>query len=220
MTERIREIAKEAGAPVEAVPCRFNIEVVFTSKPQDFLDAVRQKGARLLGPRESKAVTTGVMHFAIQAWYATATRDNDGTLVPDDEDDMVWPGTVSTTPARNSDTKVVQGSRLRTGLQSEMAHVYIIADNSKTGDYKLGPIADYIAMLGLSQTQIYDTCRRLPSISNLLAPDCADTLKADSIIAGDVADLKGLYRMDSGANFQTQMSDIAAEMEASLTSSQ
>src|ERR1700722_16357597 len=67
----------------------------------------------------------------------------------------------STVPTLN-----VEGSLLRNGLQSEMAHVYVLANTSDTGDFRLGPVADYIVMLALSQASAFGECRPLPSITN------------------------------------------------------
>ena len=108
------------------------------------------------------------MQHPIQAWYATGIEDRNGTLILNDEETTGFTssangmnggmGPLATVPSLN-----VEGSLLRTGLQSEMAHVYVLADTNKTGDFKLGPIADYIAMLALSQTQALTNAARCPA---------------------------------------------------------
>ena len=90
VTSRIEDIAVEAGAGVEQAPCHLNVEVIFTAKPQDFLDKVHQEGALLLGPKPSQAETNSKMRYAIQAWYATGTRGLDGVLQLDDEDNACF----------------------------------------------------------------------------------------------------------------------------------
>lgn len=57
VTERIRQVAELVGAPFwKRGRCNTNAEIVFTDKPQDFLDTVADKRYRLLGgqPRQEK----------------------------------------------------------------------------------------------------------------------------------------------------------------------
>jgi len=222
VTQRVEDIAVEAGVKVMPTACRLNVEIVFTAKPQEFLDRVHAEGARLLGPRPSQADTTSKMRYAIQAWYATATRGLDGILQGDNEDNACFCmqamtvgqgnfGQYSSTPFYS-----VEGTRLREGLNSELAHIYVIADTSKTEGYELGAVADYVAMLALSQTQSFDSCKPIPSITNLIAPSCDADLKPKAITDTDLAYLKAVYSMDPGANFQQQQNYIAAEIGNSL----
>jgi hypothetical protein len=213
VTERIKEVAEEIGAPVEAPPCHANIDVIFTDKPQDFLDQVRKEGgASLLGPRPSQAATVGTMRYAVQAWYATATRDTNGHLIGDDEDgNGTYGSNFNDIPRR-----AVMGSLLRTDLKSELTHIYIIADTGKTQGYRLGAIADYVAVLALSQTQSFETCKSIPSITNLISPSCGADLKPSSITDTDMAFLKAVYTMDPGANFLEQQGYISDEIAKAL----
>jgi len=222
VTSRIEDIAVEAGASVKEAPCHLNVEVIFTAKPQDFLDKVHQEGARLLGPKPSQAATTSKMRYAIQAWYATGTRGLDGILQLDDEDNACFCmqamaagqgnfGQYASVPFYS-----VEGNRWRTGLNSELAHIYVIADTSKTEGYELGAVADYVAMLALSQTQSFDSCKPMPSITNLISPACDADLKPEAITDADLAYLKGVYSMDPGANFQQQQNAIAASISQAL----
>ena len=55
VTDRIENIAVEAGAEIRPAPCHYNVEVIFTAQPQQFLDRVRAEGVQLLGPRPSHA---------------------------------------------------------------------------------------------------------------------------------------------------------------------
>ena len=211
VTARIKEVAQEVGAPVEESPCRTNIDVIFSDKPQDFLDQVRKEGgASLLGPRPSQAEAVGTVRYAIQAWYATGTRDTNGVLLGDDEDD-IFESDIRKVPWR-----AVQGSLLRTGLHSELTHIYIIADTSKTQDYRLGAIADYVAVLALSQTQSFETCKSIPSITNLISPNCGADLKPTSITDTDMAFLKAVYTMDPGASLLQQQNYISDEIAKAL----
>ena len=160
VTQRIEDIAVEAGVKLKPTGCPLNVEIVFTAKPQEFLDQVHREGAQLLGPRPSQADTVGKMRYAVQAWYATGTRDVEGTLQLDDDDNAGFNTLASGVSQPFSSFQTVpfynvEGNRWRTGLNSELAHIYVIADTSKTEGYELGAVADYVAMLALSQTQSF-----------------------------------------------------------------
>ncbi len=55
----------------------------------------------------------------------------------------------------------------------------------------------------------------MPSITNLLTPNCDDKLKPSEITPTDIAYLRGVYKMDAGAKLQIQQDQIAAEMAVS-----
>jgi hypothetical protein len=220
VTDRVEEIAVETGVTIKSAPCRPNVELVFTDKPQDFLDRVRKDGVRLLGPRPSQSDAVAQMRHPIQAWYATGSRDLDGSLLLDDEDDADAgfngnSGAGLSVFARVP-TRSVEGFRWRTGLNAELVHIYVIADTSQTQRYELGAVADYIAMLSLSQTQSFDACKPMPSITNLISSACDPDLKPKAITDTDLAFLRGVYTMDPGANIEQQQNHIAGAIAASL----
>jgi len=76
-------------------------------------------------------------------------------------------------------------------------------------------IADYVAMLTLSQTDAFATCRQMPSITNLLMPDCDASLKTEGLSDADLAFLRGVYKTKGGDNLNLAMGDIFREMEKS-----
>jgi hypothetical protein len=82
---------------------------------------------------------------------------------------------------------------------------------------EIGPIADYIAMLSLSQPSSLDDCNDLPSILDLMASGCDARAKPVALTESDVAYLKGLYAADLGAvNVSTQKDNIASGMKGNL----
>ena len=110
----------------------------------------------------------------------------------------------------------VGGWRARPDLTSDLLYVTIIVDTQKTGTLMVGEIADYVAMMALSRTEDYDDCQLMPSITNLLSPNCDDKMKPSEITSTDIAYLRGVYKMDAGATLQIQRDQIAGEMEKSL----
>jgi hypothetical protein len=77
VTQRIRDIASAAGAPVNADPaCRPNIEVVFTTAPQGLMDNVRKTDPLYLGFHQTGREADELVNVTnpIQAWYTTMSQ--------------------------------------------------------------------------------------------------------------------------------------------------
>jgi hypothetical protein len=84
------------------------------------------------------------------------------------------------------------GSRLGAGLVSEFMNVLVVVDSTQVTQYSLNTIADYVGMLALTRTSL-GGCNELPSIIDLLSPDCGSSGRAESITVADSAYLKALY---------------------------
>jgi hypothetical protein len=84
----------------------------------------------------------------------------------------------------------------------------------KLADYEVGTLADYIAMLALTQLNSLDVCQQLPSVINLLAPNCPSP--PDAISESDLGYLRGLYSMSADGNLRMQQDGIAHQMKQSL----
>ena len=217
ISRRLLEIAAQAGAPVKEKSCAPNLSVTFTPEPQKLLDNIRAKDAEALGYHGAVIIS-----HPIQAWYSTGTVDIDGHVFKDVEtiyhDDTINPFMVPPKFIVTSSTPMpkVEGMPGRTGLKSRFLGVFIIVDSHQTANLQVNAVADYLAMLALSQTKAYDSCQMVPSIANLIAPDCDDKLKPDSATASDMAYLKGLYAKDAGASLIVQQDQIAGEMATAL----
>jgi hypothetical protein len=245
MDQRIRDVAKAVGAPVDTDPgCRPNIEVVFTTAPQGFLDHVRKVQPLLLGYHynDREADQLAAVSHPIKAWYATETIDFDGAR-------MVQDLTCRNSGAETSATESIpqgvyssigtnsmageagaagsyplsqpcavavhsSGSRINNGLSNGFFNVLIVAEPAKLLDYQIGSLADYVVMLALSQPASLDSCQQLPSISNMLAKGCASV--PTHITDGDLAYLRALYKMPDGTSLEIQRDEIRLEMHKTL----
>jgi len=109
----------------------------------------------------------------------------------------------------------VTGSRVSDGVRSAFYHIIIVADINRLTGYEAGPLADYIAMLALTQLNSLDTCQQLPSIVNMLAKGCE--AKAGVLTENDIAYLRGLYKMSPDRRLlATQKGEIADLMSETL----
>ena len=109
------------------------------------------------------------------------------------------------------------GSRIPGERVSSIINVLIVADITKVGGGEIGPVADYVAMLALSEPASLDGCNALPSILDLESPDCGSRARPDRLTDSDMAYLKGLYAADLGATTNSmQKESIATGMEGQL----
>jgi hypothetical protein len=215
---RIIEVARQAGAAMEPKGrCRPNVEVLFTSRPQVVIDALaRQTHGEILG-FHFLGEKGPLIHVTrpIQAWYITGTRgdsssqdkrlDSDGTVSGDHAQvriDRAYgggldTGTGSLVPPRN---------------RSQFVNVLILADAGKLAGHEIGPVADYVALLALSQPQNLDGCGALPSILDLLASGCGSRPAPRALTDSDLAFLKALYAADLSSSAGAARAQMARQM--------
>jgi hypothetical protein len=195
--DRIRTVAKGAGAPV-AEPCKTDILIVFTSDPQGFMNDVADKRPALLGwhyVHQTGEIAT--VTKPVQAWYVTDTSNRIETY----RDDHYHPAVPGET-----------GSRISRGHHSVLDTILIVADSRKVSGIPVGQIADYLAMLSLSEADAPDDCHALSSMLDLLSADCSNPDRPQSLTAGDRAYLEGLYAMDMEEIGSLQRSSVANSM--------
>lgn len=233
VTDRIEDVAVTVGAPVDSDPsCKPNIEVVFTTTPQAFLDNVRKTEPVFLGYHDNSSQADGLakVTHAMQSWYTTATDDMRGR--PEVDSGASGGTTMNIQPLEisgggiqnpqgtimlnlpHASAQTVTGSRLGDGLSTELYNVLIVAEPARLMNYEIGTLADYAAMLALAQPASLDACEELPSISNLLAKDCAST--TEHLTDGDLAYLRALYKMGTADSLAMQRDTIRFGMEKTL----
>ncbi len=227
VTQRIRDVAAAVGAPVnDDFACKPNVEVIFTTAPQGLLDNVRKAEPILLGYHDnlSQADRLAKVTRPIQAWYTTESMDIDGSRSVD-SGRCGFENTISVGAPGTSDMQTgaplqlslpcavvvhSNGFHAHDGLSSGLFNILIVAEPAKLYDYEIGSLADYIAMAALSQPPSQDDCQELPSISNLLAQGC--TAAASHITDGDLAYLRGLYKMPEGYGLAAQINQLRYQM--------
>jgi len=214
ITRRLIAIARSAGAPVDADPkCRHNIEIVFTTTPQALADVIHKEHRPYLGYFDNlhQADELATVKHDIQAWYLTATIGYHGALRVDNPRQDFLEGNDGINGGRVY--YAASNGRFNNGIGSTLYNVIIVADPSKLGDYEIGSLADYIAMLALSQPKSFDACWEVASITNLLSKDCEPERKTATLSDNDAAFLYGLYKMSIGDSVFQQRSEIRYFLE-------
>jgi hypothetical protein len=159
----------------------------------------------------------------VQAWYTTQTKDLRGQAEIDSPrsggvdqviPDPFVPNGFIHLSMPTAHARAVSGGRLDDGTHSAFYHVIIVADPNRLLDHEIGALADYIAMLALTQLSSLDACQQLPSIVNLLAAGCASP--ATALTDSDLGYLKGLYHMRASARLSLQQDEISYALQQSL----
>jgi len=201
VVKHITEVAASVGAPVpEKQPCTPNIEILFTPNPQAFMNDVRKHAPELLGFHwHAEARKLAAVKHPIQAWYATATANRAGEEYLDDS--------CCSLPSAELN------SHFTNGYVSHFKGVLIVADADKVAGYKIGSVADYIALLALSRPGSPDQCETLPSITDLMSATCGDDAERQALTYADTAYLKALYATDLSRVLQFENSEIEGRMK-------
>ena len=199
VSARILAVAASVGAPVQvAGRCsRHNVYIVFANDPEKALEEMAKQNSKLLGFHYAqKTRDLERIDRPIQGWYLTSTRGvhGDETL---DEPNPLLPLDGPYNPLRAGKHPAgLPGSRLGSGISSAIVNVVIVADTSKIVGRPIGAIADYVAVLTLTQAFASDRCGTLPSIMDMMLPSCGDRNELTGITAGDLAFLRALYKGD------------------------
>ena len=214
VSARILAVAANVGAPhQEGDKCgtRHNVYIFFTSEPKRLLDEVMKKDSRLLGfhyPSQTRSLQQ--MSRPIQGWYVTSSRGAWGDQSIDEAEPLL-PSERSILN-RGTHPAGMPDSRLSSHISSGIVNVLIVADLSRVVGLEIGPLSDYLAMLTLTQAFASEQCGTLPSIMDLMAPNCGDREKPTQITAGDLAFLRALYQADLEAVLPMERSSISDSM--------
>lgn len=179
---RIKEIAAQVGAPVDRNdPCVPNIGIIVTADPQRSFDSLSRRAPWLLssGGKRDK------VEYPVEAWYAGLLRDYNGKASLDQSWEDAGLDGPPYVPA--------QLSRLSTGQTAEMGAATVLVNTNAVMGLSLGSLADYIALQTLAQAPMKGRCQDIPSIANLMLPNCNAADRMDHISDIDLALLTGLY---------------------------
>jgi hypothetical protein len=212
VSARILAVALSVGAPVQSGHCsRHNVYIMFTTDPEKVLAAMVKRDPRILGFHYQQQ-TRGLESVTrpIQGWYVTATHGAHGDESIDEAEPLL---PLQADPlAQGKHPAGEPGSRLTSRTSSAIVNVVIVADASKIVGRSIGAIADYIAVLSLTQAFASEQCGTLPSIADMMLPNCGDSGTLTGITAGDLAFLRALYASDLEVVLSLERSEIQNNM--------
>ena len=146
----------------------------------------------------------------IQGWYITNTHGAYGGASIDEAEPLLR--LEKDKLAQGKHPMGLAGSRLSRGVSRGIVNAVIVADPHKMLGQPIGAIADYIAVLALTQAFSVEHCGTLPSIMDMMLPSCRENEKVTSVTAGDLAFLRALYKADLEAVLPLERSSMDDSM--------
>ena len=223
VTARVAEVAKRVGAGVQDIGnCHANIEIIFTNKPQELVTSLSDRTKGLILGFHYVHEKGSMIHVyrPIQAWYVTGTRNDSfakATIIDRNGEHDSAHASVHADDAYGPSPYTGTGSRITPRNGSQILNALIIADLGKVGGTEIGPIADYVTMLALSQPASLDACNNFPSILDLMSSTCASRDRPTQLTESDFAYLKALYEADITTSGQRGADNVAKGMNDNLT---
>ena len=219
---RVEEVAAQVGLKPAKPGCTADVEIVFSDNPQGVMDKVAQQREYLLGYYHRhdhdrlKKVTR-----PIQAWYVTATYGGGGDVAGAlfaGVSNMQVHEEVIDDPENPAPTSCGDNRFFSKCLESVFKNVFIVADSKALAGRDTGMIADYLAMLALSQPKSLDACAGLASVLDVFAPSgCGGREPPDGFTQADAAYLTALYAADGEGVKTQEQTDISTRMARILT---
>jgi hypothetical protein len=200
ITDRVKAVARQVGAAVDrSAKCRANVEIVFSAAPQALINEMYRRHPLVVGyHHQSDAKALLAFDQPIKSWYVTATRSTaagaPGAIFAGVPASDAAVGDAVLDESWGPSPGGAAGTRMDNSLNSELANALIIVDQKQAAGFEVGEIADYIALLALSQPPTLAACGTLDSILDLFSPDCRADQKPHALTASDAAYLTALYK--------------------------
>jgi hypothetical protein len=219
LAARIKDVAKTIGVNALGGSCVSNIEIIFSDGQRQWQDWVNSNRDAILSYHYVNDLSElRTLTRPVQAWYETATRRDGGQ-----DNGLTFAGSGRSFNAVSARDETIDGipgpsaagcgnSRFTSCLQSVFKNVLVYVDGQRMKEGDLGPLADYLAMLTLSQPRTLDGCANFASVMDILTTRCTDRVGANSLTWADQAYLKALYTADLEARRGSEETDIAARM--------
>jgi hypothetical protein len=196
---RLTQISSTAGAPLAGKTCTPNFVVVSTAEPDQVINAWYAKNRRLFGnasPLQIRHFLDSTRSRPVRTWrnidIGRVATTRFGHFVPSNS---------------HADPSPFAGNS-KLGFLS----VFEIIDASRTAGIDLHQIADYLAMMGLSNIDIDVDVGDAPSILQLFSPV---RRVASGLSDWDAAFLTALYQTDQSS--RTQRVEIAQRVAEAVT---
>lgn len=213
LIDRIAAIALTVGLEVGEPGCSPNA-LIYVTEDSDALahELVTQHGS-LVGRRYTDGHTRGrdaLRDFAdtprpVRWWHVTRSVTADGFAI--DQGDSMSAPTVN----------VRSMGRLRRATREDFARVLIVIDARRINGYRLGAVADYVAMAVLAQLDPESDTRGFDTILNLFQEDANP--RPTRLTEWDLSYLDGLYHATRDARSTgRQERDIARRMREHVES--
>ena len=230
--ERLSQIAHGAGIPLADEHCRPNLYILVTSEPEELLRGMEKRNrqytfgydASFYPPTEIPAAIVDKFiktPRAVRIWYNSAEKDAWGKPLAYCATQEIFSKCVQEHRTAACDSNQYYqcsngtpgGSHLMFSTLWTFSRVFVIVDQKRLHEVKLGQLADYIAMSGFAKLKSDAHLDDAPTILTLFngTPKNAPTGMTD----WDQTFLKSLYATEQTS--KQQRSQIAREMVREIT---
>lgn len=196
--QRLSQAVIAVRAPLAGSKCKPNFHVIVTHDPDELMRLWRKRAPRLFG-MASRTQVRHVMGRArpVRVWHNVWEMCGEGVAGVPVNADATLGGWGFMSDCHIEDT------RLAWNYVNPIQSVVVIVDLDDIKDVKIGPLADYIALVGLAQVDLDADVGDAPTILRLFAGGADPALQAMS--AWDRAFLEGLYATTQNSRFQRTM---------------
>lgn len=200
VTSRIRQVAAQIGIEFEKKACQPNLLVLFSREPQAMLQKARDRRKIRFEPANPTRIRRFMTSTQPVRWWNSI---------------VVAPSIGAASTVSDSDGPpefASAGTRLRQATRSIVQGSLVVVDASQTDGFEIGAIADYVALVSLTDIKPDADLSSHDSILNLFMPTARRGMTG-GLTALDIAYLRGVYgaRDNSAGMSQTgQISEVMA----------
>ena len=203
---RISQAVRYAGADLDDEKCQPNFHVVLTPEPDQLLDLWRKRAPKLYGmtpPAQVRRILGKPR--PVRVWYNVWDQCGDGvdtgSIIGTDRNF----GLTAMTPYGRG---CLKDSRLTFTRVQSISSVIVLVDLDDTKEIQLGPLTDYISMVGLTDVDLDGDWGDEPTILRLFA--ASGDASSQKMSIWDRAFLKALY--ETSHTDHHQRTEIARHM--------
>lgn len=218
--ERLSEVGRLAGVPLGDEHCRPNLYILVTSQPEDLLRGMQKRNRRytfgvdasFYPPTETPANV--VDHFIrtprpVRVWHNITEKDAWGQPLAYCQAPLILPQCSEAghnqpecdpTLRYRCGRAIAGGSHLVFNAMWSLSTVFVIVDQTRLHEVKLGQLADYVAMAGFAKLKPGARLGDAPTILTLFngTPEAAPSGLTD----WDRTFLKSLYATEQKSKLQ------------------
>ena len=161
---RVSQVATAARVPLAGQDCKANLYIIATPYPDLLLKKWRSRNPGMYRLCNGMGGVRAFMHSRrpVRVWYNTEfTHENGG---PANLNTLQLP---FYSPLGGCVGAGEGGTRITYSTVQGLASVFIIVDLNRTKNFAIGPLADYVSLLGLAQIDLDGDPGRAPTILTL-----------------------------------------------------
>lgn len=191
---RLSQIAVSVGAPLGPRDCQANFFVVLTGEPEQVLRAWRKEDRHVFDQARAKRIRQFIeTPRVVRVMHNVEFEDVNGFPLPRAQPNIIREPVVVNKHARDT--------RIEYGGVRDIWSAIVVVDTTRLKGLKLGQLADYIGMVGMTKLNLDTDVEGVPSILTLFS-ESPHEATPEGLSTWDHAFLKGLYQTRQASRVQ------------------